>query len=118
MRLRFGLFCLMALPAIAMAQMPPSFAELAKARTTVSKPVLVERYGPDDLRRGELRLPAGKGPFPVAVIIHGGCWTASVDNITGVAPLADALTARGFFIARWSGSCAGISSPYPCTCPS
>ena len=31
-------------------------------------PPLPGRYGPDDLGAGELRMPAGKGPFPVAVM--------------------------------------------------
>lgn len=48
-------------------------------------PTLVERYGPDDLRSGQLRIPKGKGPFPVAVIVHGGCWTASYDTMAGIA---------------------------------
>jgi len=38
-------------------------------------PSKVEAYGADPLQYGELWLPAGSGPFPVAVIIHGGCWT-------------------------------------------
>lgn len=64
------------------------------------KPVVVERYGPDDLRRGQLRLPQGKGPFPVAVVIHGGCWTASYGKVDDIAAVAEALTRRG--IATWS----------------
>jgi hypothetical protein len=24
---------------------------------------------------GQLRLPEGNGLFPVAVVMHGGCWT-------------------------------------------
>ncbi len=63
-------------------------------------PILVERYGPDDLRSGQLRIPKGKGPFPVAVIVHGGCWTASFDTMAGIAGVADALTRRG--IATWN----------------
>jgi hypothetical protein len=35
--------------------------------------VVVEQYGSDKLQSGELRLPAGKGPFPVVAVIHGGC---------------------------------------------
>ena len=31
-------------------------------------------YGPEDLQFGDLRLPDGEGPFPVIMIIHGGCW--------------------------------------------
>lgn len=71
----------------------------AEARTA-AKPALVARYGPDDLRSGDLRLPPGKGPFPVAVVIHGGCWTASYDTKAGIAGVADALTKRG--IATWN----------------
>lgn len=63
-------------------------------------PTLVERYGPDDLRSGQLRLPKGKGPFPTAVIVHGGCWTASYDTMAGTAAVAEALTRRG--IATWN----------------
>lgn len=60
----------------------------------------VLRYGADDLRKGELRLPPGSGPFPVAVVIHGGCWMAKMDSLKGTAPLADALAQRG--IATWN----------------
>jgi len=31
------------------------------------------QYGKDPMQFGELRLPKGKGPHPVAVVIHGGC---------------------------------------------
>ena len=36
----------------------------------------VERvaYGPGRQQFGELSLPAGGGPFPVAILIHGGLW--------------------------------------------
>jgi hypothetical protein len=30
-------------------------------------------YGSDPLQFGDLRLPSGPGPYPVAVVIHGGC---------------------------------------------
>lgn len=33
-------------------------------------------YGPDPLHFGELRLPPGRGPHPVAIAIHGGFWRA------------------------------------------
>jgi acetyl esterase/lipase len=110
--------CLLAalvLAAPAMAQ-GPSFEALAERRKTVSAPALVERYGPDDLRRGELRLPRGAGPFPVAVLIHGGCWSAAMDDWTGTAPLADALAARG--IASWNIEYRRVGNPgggYPGT---
>ncbi|MDQ2868649.1 MAG: alpha/beta hydrolase [Verrucomicrobiota bacterium] len=33
-------------------------------------------YGSDPQQFGELRVPKGAGPFPVIVLIHGGCWQA------------------------------------------
>jgi acetyl esterase/lipase len=41
---------------------------------------------------GELRMPAGKGPFPLVVAYHGGCWM----GLGGTANLA----ALGTFLAR------------------
>ncbi|HEX2491486.1 MAG TPA: hypothetical protein VHR27_18900, partial [Blastocatellia bacterium] len=31
-------------------------------------------YGSNESQFGELRLPKGAGPHPVASVIHGGCW--------------------------------------------
>ena len=65
----------------------------------VRPPTLTARYGPDPLNVGELRLPTGRGPFPVAVTIHGGCWSTKMgETLRGVAPLADALVDRGFAV--------------------
>ena len=33
-------------------------------------------YGPDPLQFGDLRLPQGTGPHPVAIVVHGGFWRA------------------------------------------
>lgn len=57
-------------------------------------------YGPDSLQFGELRLPPGRGPFPVAVVIHGGCWLSRYASLRNGAALASALTARG--VATWN----------------
>ena len=56
-------------------------------------------YGEDPLQRGELRLPAGEGPHPVVVVIHGGCWLAEYD-LGYISGLAAALAETGF--ATWS----------------
>lgn len=56
-------------------------------------------YGPKPLQFGELRLPEGKGPFPVAIVLHGGCWLAAYD-LGYVAGLAEELAQEG--IATWS----------------
>ncbi|MFC2167519.1 alpha/beta hydrolase family protein [Acidobacteriota bacterium] len=59
----------------------------------------VIHYGEDPLQFGQLRLPQGEGPFPVIVIIHGGCWMAAYD-LDHISPLAGAITRLGF--ATWS----------------
>jgi acetyl esterase/lipase len=56
-------------------------------------------YGDDPLQFGELRLPEGEGPFPVVIVIHGGCWLAEYD-LEYMSAFADALTAAG--VATWS----------------
>lgn len=48
---------------------------------------------------GDLRLPPGDGPFPVVVLIHGGCWLADYD-LGYISGLAAAITAEGY--ATWS----------------
>jgi acetyl esterase/lipase len=56
-------------------------------------------YGDDPLQFGELRLPEGEGPFPVVIVIHGGCWLSAYD-LGYMSALADALTVAG--VATWS----------------
>jgi len=63
-------------------------------------PQLVARYGPDSLQFGELRLPAGAGPFPLAIVIHGGCWTKGFATLKNTAAIASALLDDG--IATWN----------------
>ena len=69
-------------------------------RLPSSKPALTAAYGRDPHQAGDLRLPAGKGPFPVAMVVHGGCWTSGVADRRNTAALASALTRRG--IATWN----------------
>ena len=51
-------------------------------------------YGKDSSQYGELRVPAGAGPHPVVVLIHGGCFKAAYANTRDLAALADALKAN------------------------
>jgi acetyl esterase/lipase len=95
--LTIALAALLAAPAVGQ---DPSMKPYQESRTRASAPTLIARYGPDELRSGHLRLPEGKGPFPVAVIVHGGCWRADFDNINGLSALADALAKRG--VATWA----------------
>lgn len=57
-------------------------------------------YGAAASQFAELFQPAGAGPFPVAVIIHGGCWTKHFGGITQMRNMAGDLAARG--IAVWN----------------
>ena len=57
-------------------------------------------YGSDPLQFGELRLPPGKGPFPLAVVIHGGCWVSKLATLQNTAALSDSLRDGG--IATWN----------------
>lgn len=65
-------------------------------------------YGPDTLHFGELRVPEGTGPFPVAVVIHGGCWQADYD-LRHAAAESEALRASG--IATWTIEYRRIGDP-------
>lgn len=63
-------------------------------------PAATIAYGVAPQQVGDLRKPAGTGPFPVAVVIHGGCWRADFDNRLSTSAFAEALGKRGF--ATWN----------------
>jgi acetyl esterase/lipase len=56
-------------------------------------------YGAAPEQFGDLRVPAGGGPFPVVVTIHGGWWRSSYD-LTYVGHFCEALASDGF--ATWN----------------
>lgn len=56
-------------------------------------------YGAGEFQFGELRVPAGAGPHPLAIVIHGGYWRARYD-LKHVGHLCVALVGDGF--ATWS----------------
>jgi acetyl esterase/lipase len=57
-------------------------------------------YGSAPSQYAELFLPAGDGPFPVVVLIHGGCWVQEFQGIVQMRNLAGALIAQD--IAVWN----------------
>jgi acetyl esterase/lipase len=57
-------------------------------------------YGAAPEQFGDLRLPAGKGPFPLAIIVHGGCFLSKIATLQNTAAMADALRDAG--LATWN----------------
>ena len=80
-------------------------------------------YGSDENQFVDLRLPAGKGPYALAIAIHGGYWRAKYD-LGYMGHLCAALTAKGIATANleyrrvgnagggWPGTFADIRSAY------
>jgi acetyl esterase/lipase len=57
-------------------------------------------YGGAASQYVELFVPPGSGPFPVVLLVHGGCWLKEFQGITQMRNLAGALLAQG--IATWN----------------
>lgn len=75
------------LGSLAVLYLPPPPADLRFA------------YGPTRYHFGDLRLPAGPGPHPVVVVIHGGFWR-SMYGLEQTGHLCAALTSTG--VATWN----------------
>ncbi|UVI39573.1 alpha/beta hydrolase family protein [Qipengyuania spongiae] len=88
----------LSVPAAGFAQEP--IIAYKQAGAAASTPVETIAYGADAEQVADLRLPDGAGPFPVAILVHGGCWMASVDGRKNFSSVADALGKRGF--ATWN----------------
>ena len=65
------------------------------ANLAASAPDAVLRYADHARGFAELRLPAGEGPFPLAVIYHGGCWKTGIATQAYMAPLATRWQSQG-----------------------
>jgi len=101
---------MMSLMLIATAEPAPPEIMTAAALMDFPQPEAdhVLAYGDEPLQFGELRLPDGEGPFPVVVLIHGGCWMSEYD-IGHSRKLADAFPQEG--IATWSLEYRRIGDP-------
>ncbi len=66
------------------------------------------RYGPEAPQFGDLRFPAGEGPHPVVVVVHGGFWRARHD-LTHIGHVCGALAGAG--VATWSIEYRRIGDP-------
>lgn len=66
-------------------------------------------WGAGPQQYGDLRLPRGQGPFPLAVIIHGGCWKRSIASLQFMDNFAQALSDAGW--ATWNIEYRGADDP-------
>ncbi len=100
-----------------------SATDPAKLLEEPVSPAIKLSYGSNALQFGELRLPPGDGPFPLVIMIHGGCWERQLapevpEAITSfhlLSPAATSLTADGY--ATWNieyrrvGRCPMLRNP-------
>ncbi len=63
-------------------------------------------YGADSLQKVDVWVPAGPGPHPVVLMVHGGCWTTSIADRTLMDWIAADLRADG--IAVWNIDYRGV----------
>ncbi|MEA3053456.1 MAG: hypothetical protein QOG72_2359 [Sphingomonadales bacterium] len=89
---------------------PPARPELMKW------PALLERprpepdatiaYGADQMQKADLWLPAGPGPHPTVLMVHGGCWQTEIADRRIMNWIANDLRKRG--IAVWNIDYRGV----------
>ncbi|TCM08438.1 alpha/beta hydrolase [Sphingomonas sp. PP-CC-3G-468] len=65
-------------------------------------------YGTDQMQKVDVWLPKGKAkaPFPVVVMVHGGCWTTSIADRSLMNWIADDLRNAG--VAVWNIDYRGV----------
>jgi len=65
------------------------------ARTALRNPATRHRYGEHPRQVADLHRPAGAGPFPVVVVLHGGYWQPPYTKLI-MRPLCVDLARRGY----------------------
>ncbi len=97
-------FCLLIAAMTSLWDIGPAISSASPARTalaTASPRVLrnipyIHPHG--HVRIGDLYLPAGHGPFPAVLLLHGGGWVAGSKGDAGVSFLAPRLAKRGWVV--------------------
>lgn len=64
------------------------------------QPTLQIRYGPASTQVVDVFTPQGTGPHPVAILVHGGCWSSTTAGREQLRHLGAELATRG--VATWS----------------
>lgn len=80
------------------------------------RPTATIHYGADPLQVVDVWIPAGAGPHPVVLMVHGGCWQTDIADRNIMNWIADDLRGRG--LAVWNIDYRGVDRPgggYPGT---
>ena len=95
----FKIACVTLLAALTMTGLAATAVEPIRWADLSQRPApaagAIHAYGAHPDQYGELRLPTGPGPFPVAVLLHGGCWLENYD-LAYFRHLAKAVTDLGW----------------------
>lgn len=119
--IRFAFLALAAVTVPATAQDPTPAAPKLLTWPDLTKrpkptPDATVDYGPDAMQKVDVWIPQGRGPFPVVLMVHGGCWTSSIADRSLMNWIADDLRKDG--IAVWNIDYRGVDLPgggYPGT---
>jgi acetyl esterase/lipase len=79
----------------------PDLTKRAKPR-----PDATVEYGPDHMQKIDVWLPAGRGPHPVVLMVHGGCWQTEIADRSLMNWIADDLRRHG--VAVWNIDYRGV----------
>jgi acetyl esterase/lipase len=77
---------------------PLSWEQLSKLPSPIKDVRFAYGKG-EPAQTAELRMPSGRGPFPVVVLVHGGCWQSPYDY-EYMTRLADWFEKKG--LATWT----------------
>ncbi len=130
MRHALALLCLAGLGACTRPNAPPAASAPQEARPAMTRLMtwndLLSRprptatqtiaWGPGATDVADLWRPEGAGPFPVVLMVHGGCWQKSIADRTLMNWAADDLRKQG--LAVWNIEYRGVDEPgggYPGT---
>ncbi len=116
MRAALALALVAALAGCSVSEPPASPPKMQTPPELMKWPDLLERtrpepdstfsYGGDQMQKADLWLPAGRGPHPIVLMVHGGCWQTEIADRRIMNWIADDLRKRG--IAVWNIDYRGV----------
>ncbi|MGU3390638.1 alpha/beta hydrolase [Sphingomonas sp. M1A8_2b] len=109
--IRFAFLALAAVTVPATAQDPTPAAPKLLTWPDLTKrpkpiPDATVDYGTNAMQKIDVWIPQGKGAFPVVLMVHGGCWTSSIADLSLMNWIADDLRKNG--VAVWNIDYRGV----------